>query len=174
MDGFSHREAIAVKRDYPGDNQKEHPPQHQQILQQVQQDDLPHEGKPVKQRQIFRPLSPPDGEAVEVAPRAQHQRQQHYQNIYKQPHRVGQHLRRGGIAPDQRRGQIGQDNQPKIQGKKGCWPYLRLPQKCLCICFYPLAVDEFRHIDPPLQPAIFSDRSVKGSVPQTGENSKKG
>ena len=130
--------AVAVSGDDAGDDEEQGPEEDEEAEYYVQQNQLPHKGEPVEQRQKLRPLSPANGHAVQGEARGQDGAQQGDQDGDENAEKAGVH--QGGK-------QVQHNEQPHVQGGHGLGGDLRVPQKLRRLPFALFAVNVFRRHD---------------------------
>ena len=131
-------EAVAVGGDDAGDDEQQGPEEDEEAVNNVQQDQLPHEGEPVEQGQELRPLSPADGHAVQGEARGQDGADQGDQDGDEDAEKAGVH--QGGK-------EVQHDDQCHVQGGHGLGGNLGIPQQLRRLPFTFLAVNLFKHHD---------------------------
>ena len=132
-------EAVAVGGDDAGDHKQQGPQEDEEILHDVQQDDPAHEGEPVEQRQVLRPLAPADGHAVQHEAGGEDHAQQAGEDADEHGrqavvHQAGQAVR-----------QVQGADQRQIQERHAPGADLRGAQQVLHLLLQLLSVDQLCH-----------------------------
>ena len=131
---------VTVDGDNAGDDEEQAPEEDEEAGDQVQKDELSHEGKPVEQGQVLRPLAPADGHAVEGEARRQNGGQQGGENGDENAEKAA--AAEGGD-------QVQNHHQGEVKGGHGLGGHLRGPEKFRRLLFAAGPVNLFIHHSGP-------------------------
>ena len=145
-------EAVAVAGHDAGDHEQHSPQEGEQGDHDVQQDHLAHEGEPVEEGQVLRPLSPADGHAVEHVPAGEDHAHQPRQDGDEGAHQAGAQRAEKAVR------QIQHQRQRQIQAGHPSGAHLGAAQHLLHLRLQLPAVDQLCHHILSRPPAFFRVR----------------